>query len=47
MKAESARQIKDLVELEKFTPETLCSSESWMWMSAPSANENPARPVWC
>lgn len=47
MKAESARQIKALVELEKFNPETLCPGESWMWMSAPSANENPARPVWC
>lgn len=47
MKAESARQIKDLVELEKFNPETLRSDESWMWMRAPSANENPAKPVLC
>lgn len=36
MKAESARQIQELIDLEKFNPETLCSSESWM---APSASE--------
>lgn len=27
MKAESARQIQELIELEKFNPETLCSGE--------------------
>ncbi len=36
MKAESARQIQELIDLEKFNPETLCSGESWM---APSASE--------
>ena len=36
MKAESARQIQELIELEKFNPETLCSGESWI---APSASE--------
>ena len=36
MKAENARQVQGLIELEKFNPETLCSGESWM---APSASE--------
>lgn len=36
MKAESARQIQELIELEKFNPETLCSGESWM---SPSSTE--------
>ncbi|MET6028143.1 hypothetical protein WIE37_24080 [Escherichia coli] len=36
MKAENARQVQGLIELEKFNPETLCSGESWM---APSASD--------
>lgn len=27
MKAENARQVQGLIELEKFNPETLCSGE--------------------
>ena len=30
IKAENARQIQELIELERFNPETLCSGESWM-----------------
>lgn len=33
---ENARQIQELIELEKFNPETLCSGESW---KSPSATE--------
>lgn len=36
MNAENAQQIKELVKLEKFNPETLCSGESWI---TPSAGE--------
>lgn len=36
MKADNAQQIKDLIELGTFNPETLCSGESWI---APSASE--------
>lgn len=36
MNEEHARQIKELIELETFNPETLCSGESWM---APSVSE--------
>lgn len=36
MKADNAQQIKDLIELGTFNPETLCSGESWI---APLANE--------
>ncbi|MBD8145438.1 helix-turn-helix domain-containing protein [Pantoea agglomerans] len=36
MKPEHARHILELIELEKFNPETLCSGESW---KAPSATE--------
>lgn len=34
MKAENARQVQGLIELEKFNPETLCSGESWMAVNA-------------
>ncbi len=44
-KARAAPLMQSLYDWIQTQMKTLCSDESWMWMRAPSANENPEKPV--